>query len=57
MHLKDTPMRLVEPGDDEDLVPDGKTKQTICGPLVKFEPGVRRTFRPLLGAAAIRVLI
>lgn len=47
MDLESPAMRLVEPGDDEDFVANRETMQTVCGPRVYLEPGVRRAFRAL----------
>ena len=47
MDLKRPAMRLVEPRDDEDFIADRETMETVGGPWVDVEPGVRRAFRAL----------
>ena|ERR1051326_5823978 len=47
MNLQRFPSRLVQPGEDDDLVSGAKTMEALGGKGMNFKPGVGRTFDAL----------
>ncbi|GAA3115692.1 hypothetical protein JOF29_003891 [Kribbella aluminosa] len=47
MHLLHTPIRSIEPGDENELVAGSNIREGLPNRRVEHDPGVRRTFIPL----------